>query len=140
MLKWILNIALFVLACVPLHGQDTVMHKIDSLPEGIHILNNVTRNGETMPEVELEEITITKKMGARARFQWWRYRRLVSNVKKVYPYALIVREKFSEINDTLQHIEGEKARKQFMKDYETNLFGQYEDDIKHMTIFRPRVG
>jgi hypothetical protein len=139
MLKWILNIAAFVMLSVPLCGQDTVMHRIDSLAGGVHILNNVTRDGETLPEMELEEITVTKKVGIRARFQWWKYRRLINNVKKVYPYALIVREKFSEINDTLQHIEGEKERKQFLKDYETNLFGQYEEDIKHMTITQGRI-
>lgn len=139
MLKWILYIASFVLFGIPLYGQDTVMHRIDTLEGGVHILNNVTRDGETLPEVEIEEVTITKKMGIRARFQWWKYRRLVNNIKKVYPYALIVREKFSEINDTLQYIEGEKARKQFLKDYETNLFGKYEDDIKHMTITQGRI-
>ena len=139
MLKWILYIASFVLFGIPLYGQDTVMHRIDSLDGGVHILNNVTRDGETLPEVEIEEVTVTKKMGIRARFQWWKYRRLVNNIKKVYPYALIVREKFSEINDTLQYIEGEKERKQFLKDYETNLFGKYEDDIKHMTITQGRI-
>lgn len=120
-------------------GQDTVMHRIDSLPDKFYILENVTRDGETMPEIELEEIKVVKRGGLIERFQWWRYRRLVRNVKTVYPYSLVVREKFTEINDTLQKIEGDKARKQFLKDFETDLFGEYEDDIKHMTITQGKI-
>lgn len=139
MLKWILNIALLFLPALSLGGQDTVMHKIDSVRDRFFILENVTRDGETMPEIELDEINVVKKVGLKERFRWWRYQRLVHNVKKVYPYALVVREKFTEINDTLQQIEGEKARKQFLKDLETDLFGEYEDDIRHMTITQGRI-
>jgi len=120
-------------------GQDTIMHRIDSLPDKFYLLENVTRDGETMPEVELEEITVVKRGGLVVRFHWWKYRRLVRNVKKVYPYSLVVREKFTEINDTLQKIEGDNARKKFLKEFETDLFGEYEDDIKHMTITQGKI-
>ncbi|MDT8401374.1 MAG: DUF4294 domain-containing protein [Bacteroidales bacterium] len=139
MLKWFLNIGFLLLPALSLDGQDTVMHKVDSVPDRIFILENVTRDGETLPEIKLDEINVVKKVGLKERFQWWRYQRLVHNVKKVYPYALVVRGKFTEINDTLQKIEGEKARKQFLKEFETGLFGEYEDDIRHMTITQGRI-
>ncbi len=139
MLRWILNIALLLLMSLPVHGQDTVMHKVDSLPDKLYIIENVTRDGETLPEIELEEISVVEKVGIRERFQWWRYKRLVHNVKRVYPYSLVVRQQFTEINDTLQKIKGDKERKQFLKDYESDLFGKYEDDIKHMTITQGRI-
>lgn len=139
MLKWILYISLFFLPALSLSGQDTVLHRIDSVGDRIFILENVTRDGETLPEIELDEISVVKKVGLKERFQWWRYQRLVHNVKKVYPYALVVREKFTEINDTLQQIEGDKNRKEFLKDYEADLFGEYEDDIRHMTLSQGRI-
>jgi len=139
MKRWILNMVLLCAAGLALYGQDTVKHKIDSLPDRFYILENVTRDGETMPEIELDEIRVVKRRGLKQRFQWWRYRRLVYNVKKVYPYSLVVRGKFIEINDTLNKIEGEKAREKFLKDFETRLFGEYEDDIKHMTLTQGKI-
>ena len=139
MLRWILNIAVVFTVIMPLNGQDTVKQARDSLPGRFYILENVTRDGVTMPEIEIDEINVVKKVGFIQRFQWWKYRRLVKNVKKVYPYSLVVRGKFTEINDTLQQMEGERERKQFLKDFEADLFGQYEDDIKHMTLSQGKI-
>ncbi len=139
MLKRILNIALVFLVFMPLKGQDTVKQVVDSLPGRFYILQNVTRDGITLPEVEIDEVNVTRRTGIKQRFQWWKYRRLVSNVKKVYPYSLVVREKFTQINDTLQYIQGERARKKFLRDFEADLFGEYEDDIRHMTLSQGKI-
>ncbi|MFO7853391.1 MAG: DUF4294 domain-containing protein [Bacteroidota bacterium] len=139
MIRWVLNIALLGLVIIPLSGQDTVVQVVDSLPGKFYVLENVSRDGVTMPEIEIDEVNVVRKVGLKQRFQWWRYRRLVYNVKKVYPYSLVVREKFKEINDTLKQIEGERERRQFLKDYEADLFGKYEDDIKHMTFTQGKI-
>ncbi|MBS0011295.1 MAG: DUF4294 domain-containing protein [Bacteroidales bacterium] len=139
MQRIVLNIILFLLLALPVTGQDTVIRKIDSFPGRFYILENVTRDGETLPEIEIDEVTVTMRVGLKERFQWWRYQRLVYNVKKVYPYSLVVREKFTEINDTLEKLDGDKSRRQFLRDFETNLFGEYEDDIKHMTISQGKI-
>ena len=129
MKKFLLSILLVVAASVHLKAQ-----KVDGVVVYARVIN-----GDTIPIVPLDEINIYSFKIIDNKREARRHSKLVRNVKKVYPYALIVREKFSEINDTLQHIEGEKARKQFLKDYETNLFGKYEDDIKHMTITQGRI-
>ncbi|MEA1886853.1 MAG: DUF4294 domain-containing protein [Bacteroidota bacterium] len=139
MMRWILNIALLFSVTMSLSGQDTVVQYIDSLPGKFYLLENVSRHGETMPEIEIDEVNVVKKVGIWQRFHWWKYKRLVYNVKKVYPYSLVVREKFKEINDTLQQIEGDRERRQFLKDYEADLFGKYEDDIKHMTFTQGKI-
>lgn len=124
---------------MPLRGQDTTKHNPDSLPEKFYILENITREGETLPEIEIDEVNVIRKIGLIQRFKWWKYRRLVHNVKKVYPYSLVVREKFVKINDTLQHIEGERERRRFLRDFENDLFGEYEDDIRHMTLSQGKI-
>lgn len=139
MLRWILNIALLFSVTIPLSGQDSVLQSVDSLPGKFYLLENVEREGVIMPEIEIDEVNVVKKVGIWQRFHWWKYKRLVYNVKKVYPYSLVVREKFKEINDTLEQIEGEKERRQFLKDYEADLFGKYEDDIKHMTFTQGKI-
>jgi hypothetical protein len=139
MFRRILNIILVIMVFFPLNGQDTVKQVRDSLPGRFYLLENVTRDGVTLPEVELDEIDVVRKLGPVQRFQWWKYRRLVQNVKKVYPYSIVVRETFTEINDTLEQLGSERERRKFMKDYEADLFGEYEDDIKHMTLSQGKI-
>ncbi len=122
-----------------LSGQDTSKVAIDSLPDRFYLLENVERNGETMPEIELDEINVVRRMGIKGRFHWWKYRRLVYNVKKVYPYAVLVRESISTINDTLTLIESDRDRRRFIKDYEKSVFEEYEDDMMQMTITQGKI-
>ncbi|MDZ7739662.1 MAG: DUF4294 domain-containing protein [Bacteroidales bacterium] len=139
MIRSLLNILFLISASLALNAQDTVKVKTDSLPGRFYLLENVTRDGETMPEVEIDEVNVVRKMGLKERFQWWKYRRLVSNVKKVYPYSLVVRERLSEVNDTLMSLDSDRERRKYLRNYEKNLFGEYEDDIKHMSITQGKI-
>jgi len=40
---------------------DTTKHKADSLPDKFYIIQNVDRDGEKLPEIEIKEVTITGK-------------------------------------------------------------------------------
>ncbi|MEZ5000105.1 MAG: DUF4294 domain-containing protein [Bacteroidales bacterium] len=120
-------------------SQDTLRHKSDSLPTKFYILENVTRDGQTMPEIALDDVDVVKRIGMRDRFQWWRYRRLVYNVQKVYPYCIVVRESLSAVNDTLVSIPDDRRRRQYLKDYEKQVFREYEDDMRSMTITQGRI-
>jgi len=119
--------------------QDTIKHFKDSLPDKFHILENVTRNGETLPEIAIDEINVTKKMDIRQRFQWWKHQRLVYNVKRVYPYSVMVRDKLTEVNDTLTDITGDSERRQYLRKFEKDMFSEYEDDLKKMTITQGKI-
>ena len=133
-------IILFLLVSVGiLRGQDTTKIEKDSLPDRFYLLENVERAGETMPEIELDEVNVIRRMGIKGRFHWWRHRRLVYNVKKVYPYAVLVRESIGEVNDTLMLIENDRDRRKFIKDFEKSVFDEYEDDMRQMTITQGKI-
>jgi hypothetical protein len=38
--------------------KDTLKHKTDSLPDKFYLLQKVKRDGVTMPEVEIKEVTV----------------------------------------------------------------------------------
>ncbi len=118
---------------------DTLKHRSDSLPDKFYIIQNVERDGVKLPEIDIKEVTITGKKKAFEGFQKWRYERMVSNVKKVYPYSLIVREKLRQVNDSLVRISSEKDRRRYLKDVEKQVFRDYEDDIRNMTITQGRI-
>jgi hypothetical protein len=119
--------------------KDTLKHKTDTLPDRFYVIQNVERDGEKLPEIEIKEVTISGKKRLFEGFQFWRYERMVYNVKKVYPYALIVRDKLNEVNTQLEQITDEKQKKRYLKDLEKEVFRNYEDDIREMTITQGRI-
>jgi len=119
--------------------KDTVFHRVDTLSDRFYLLQNVERNGEKLPEIEIKDVTILGKRKLFEGFQYWRYERLVYNVKKTYPYALIVREKFKEVNATLQKMPDDKTRKDYLKDIEKQVFHDYEADMREMTISQGKI-
>jgi hypothetical protein len=119
--------------------RDSLKHKADSLPNRFYILQNVDRDGEKLPEIEIKEVTITGNRKFFEGFQYWRYERLVYNVKKVYPFSLIVRDKLKNVNAVLEKLPDDRARKRYIKDVEKQVFRDYEDDIREMTITQGRL-
>jgi len=138
-MRWIIATILFLLYSGVADAQDTSRVHPDSLPDRFYLLENVSRDGETMPEIEIDEVKVVKKAKFKQRFQWWRYRRLVSNVKKVYPYAVLVRESLADVSDTLLTIPDERSRRSFLRKYEKSIFKEYEDDMRQMTITQGKI-
>ena len=121
-------------------GQsDSVKINSDSLPDRFYVIQNVEREGVSMPEVEIKEVTIHARPGRARKSEYRQYEKMVSNIKKVYPYALLVRKKLSQVNEELKNIPDEKERKRYLKDVEKDVFGEYEDDIRDMTITQGRL-
>lgn len=114
---------------------------VDTLPGREYLIQNVERNGVSMPEVEIKEVTIvgrpTKESARRSEYR--KYERLIYNIKKVYPYALIVRQKLNDVNAEMLRLKTDKSRREFIKEFEKNIFKEYEDDIRQMTISQGRL-
>jgi len=119
-------------------GQDTNWIKTDTVGR-YHLLQIVEREGVRLPEIELEDVVVTGRRTLGERFQAWRYERLVYNVKRVYPYSLMVRIKYWEVNRQLELIPDEKKRKDYLKQLEKDLLSEFEDDMRKMTITQGRI-
>jgi hypothetical protein len=123
-----------------LFGQmDSVKGKSDTLPDRYHLIREVERNGVKLPEIEIKEVTIHARGYRAHRKEYRQYEKLVSNLKKVYPYALIVRAKLTEVDEELKNIPDERERKRYLKEVEKDVFGQYQNDITNMTITQGRL-
>lgn len=119
--------------------KDTLMQKNDSLPGKFYVLQKVKRDGVTMPEVEIKEVTVVARPGRTQRSEYRKYERLIYNIKRVYPYAMLVRIKLSQVNEEMKNITDEKERKKYMKKVEKNVFAEYEGDMREMTITQGRL-
>ena len=139
-MKLLAVIVLIFLFVSELSGQtDSLKHKNDSLPDKFYLLQKVKRDGITMPEVEIKEVTILAPPKTEKKSDLRKYDRLVYNIKRVYPYAIMVRLRLSQVNDELNNITDEKKRKEYIKNVEKDVFAEYEGDIRNMTITQGRL-
>jgi hypothetical protein len=131
---------ILILAGSSVFGQkDSARVRKDSLPEKFYLLQKVTRDGVTLPEMEIKEVTIPARKKTGGGFQAWRYQRLVYNVKTVYPYAVVVRDKLSEVNDQLIKIQGDRERKEFVKGVEKQVLKDYEGKMRDLTMTQGKI-
>jgi len=91
-----------------------------------------------MPEVEIKEVTVVARPGSARRNEYRKYERLISNVKRVYPYALMVRERLNKVNEDLKNITGEKGRKEYIKNIEKDVFADQKRPDR-LTRKRPSI-
>lgn len=127
---------------VPALGQtanDSAV--LDSAAGRTYLIQNVERDGVVLPEIEIKEVTVVGRPSKETsrRSEYRKYERLIYNLKKVYPYALVVRQKLEEVNQVMLQTDSEKKRKEYLKEFEKNIFGEYEDDIRNMTITQGRL-
>jgi hypothetical protein len=133
----ILMILLFV---KEVSGQeDTLIQRNDSLSGRVYLLQNVEREGVSMPEVEIKEVTVVARPRMAKRSEYRKYDRLVYNIKRVYPYAKMVRLKLNQVNEDMQNISDEKERKNYIKNVEKDVFSEYENDIQQLNLTQGRL-
>lgn len=119
--------------------EDTSVSRIDTLPQNYFLLHTKDRDGISLPEVDLKEVIIIGRPSTSKKFPYRKYERMIYNLKKVYPYGLIVRSKLAQVNDELKNIPDEKERKKYLKRLEKDVFGEYEDDVRDMTITQGKL-
>ena len=119
--------------------SDTLKQKNDSLQERFYLLQKVNRDGVSLPEIEIKEVTVIAPPKLEKRSELRKYDRLVTNIKRVYPYALMVRARLEKVNNDLKNIPSEKERKEYLKKVEKDVFANYEGDIEQLTITQGRL-
>jgi hypothetical protein len=121
-------------------GQiDSLKQKNDTLAGRSYLMQKVDRNGQVLPEVEIKEVTIYAHPQFPRKKDFRKYERLVYNLKKVYPYAVIVRKRLSTVDAEMANMATEKERREYLKKVEKDVFANYEGDIREMTITQGRL-
>ncbi len=139
-MKLLTGILLFFLFTFVAKGQsDSLKHINDTLAGRSYLLQQVERNGVTLPEVEIKEVTVYPHPKFPKKKDFRKYERLVYNLKRVYPYAVIVRNKLYSVNQDLMGFQTDKERREYIKKVEKDVFGQYEGDMRKMTITQGRL-
>lgn len=139
-MKLIFSILAILFFITDISGQnDSSKLKSDTVSTRSYLLQNVERDGVTLPEVEIKEVTVVARPRSSNRSEYRKYERLINNIRRVYPYAIMVRRRLIQVNEEMRNITNERDRKEYMKRVEKDVFAEYEDDMRQMTITQGRL-
>lgn len=134
-LRYILFIIGFlIMTRVIAWSQDTIKADYEGYPVYGRIVD-----GDTILISSIQEATIYPQPVFDSRRELRRYNRLVYNVKKVYPYARIAGEMFSEVESNLALMETEKEQKEYIKQVEQDIKDRFEGELRKLTITQGRI-
>jgi hypothetical protein len=68
-----------------------------------------------------------------------KFRRTVYNLKKVYPYSQIAKNKMLELETKYQFADSGKEKKAIVKQLEKELFSEFEAPLRNLTISQGRM-
>jgi hypothetical protein len=98
-----------------------------------------SENGDTLFLAEIDEVIIYPLPKITSKRDMRQFQKLVRNVKKAYPFAKMAGEKYREVEAHMLTLKTEKERKDYLKEVETEILNDYEDDLKALTITQGRI-
>lgn len=107
--------------------------------DSVYILSGKIEGTDTILNYDMKEVKVFPEKVYRNKRHKRKYTRLMHNVRKAYPFAIIARTELRIMNDSLQYYEGEKAQKKFIKEYEREMFRRYESKLRKLTISQGRI-
>lgn len=116
------------------HPQASVQQQQSTSNDQLHVVYGRIDGKDTILMVYLPEVDIDL-MGRYYEITDTRQgRRLVSNVRKVYPYAKLASTKLHEFDTLLADIPSSSERKRLMKEAEKELTDQYTAELEKLTF------
>ncbi|OFX48922.1 MAG: hypothetical protein A2046_07985 [Bacteroidetes bacterium GWA2_30_7] len=104
-----------------------------------YLVDAIVENGDTIPYIKLREIIILPPKVFTSKKQEQKYLRLVKNIKKVYPYAKLARNKMYEIHNNVIVLNTEFEKNKYIKVAEKELKNEFEDELKDLTITQGKL-
>jgi hypothetical protein len=94
--------------------------------------------GDTIAVVDLKTAVITGARVFKNEEEERKYRRLVRDVKKAYPYAKIAGQRIKEYHDLVAD-KRNRERKKLMKEAEKSLKAEFRKDLENLTVNQGKI-
>ncbi len=138
-MRYLFLIISYLLFCPVLMAQNELLGETASPP--IHLEKKYRATvfeGDTIPVVDLKPVVITGIRIFNDLEEERKYRRLVRDVKKAYPYAKIAAKRIQEYHD-LVNDKSKREKKKLMKEAEKNLKIEFKKDLENLTVNQGRI-
>lgn len=101
--------------------------------ETLYDLPGIIVDGDTLALIHLQKVYIFPKLKFASDEDYKRYRKLVRDVKKVYPYAQLAKRTFHDVQATMDTLP-KRQQKKYINEKEDELVAMYLDELKSMTV------
>jgi hypothetical protein len=118
---------IFSCTSIKLRAQQS---ELDSL----NVTRGVIEGTDTLAMIELPELRVYERQDFEYLYLKRRYRRLIRNVKKAYPYAKIAGVELKKLDDHLATLENEKEQKAYVEEAEEAIMSEFEKEVKRLTV------
>lgn len=98
------------------------------------VARTIVEGSDTLPIIELPEVWVYENGDFDYLYLKRRYRKMIYNIKKAYPYAQIAGVKLKELDDHLVTIKSEKEQKAYIDQAEKEIMEEFETDVRHLTF------
>lgn len=91
--------------------------------------------GDSIPReyIDLDEVVILQRLKFDSKEDQKHYLILRRKVKKVWPFAKLAGERFVQLNQRLDSLEGKRAKKKYTKIIQRYVENEFTDDLKKLT-------
>tara|TARA_B110000483_G_scaffold152327_1_gene181184 strand:- start:14023 stop:14625 length:603 start_codon:yes stop_codon:yes gene_type:complete len=103
----------------------------------IQVLYGVVFNGDTIPMLNIPEISITGHKFENQQDEYW-YEYYLKRVKKVYPYYQIAKTVVNDLEDEKDNLK-KKHFKQYKKNRKKELMNEFEKELRDLKISEGKV-
>jgi hypothetical protein len=117
---------LFVMAFCGVYGQQ-------SSPK-VYVTAAVSN--DSLVHIELDDIDVYPRKGQKMNKR--RYSRLVSKLRKVYPFAVDAAKELEKYNEKFEHAQSDSERRKYVRMVEKELFAKHEDELRRFTLSEGR--
>jgi hypothetical protein len=94
---------------------------------------------DTIIHRDIKEIWVYPRYNLKSQRFQRQYSRLIQRIKKVYPYAKKANELLTKYQPIYERLKTDREKRKLMKKVEDELWIEYKDDLKHMSITDGKV-
>jgi len=94
---------------------------------------------DTLPYIPLKPIYIFPPYKFKNQADFRRYQKLIYNIKKVYPYSLLAKQKLYEMNTNFLKLKTEREKKVYVNQVEDEMKKEFEAPLRHLTISQGKL-
>lgn len=105
----------------------------------IYVMRGIVVDRDTIPMILLPDVTVYNLPDYKYLMLKRKYRRLVYNVKKAYPYAKIAGVRLKALDEKLATMRSEKAQEKYIDQAEKEIMKEFEEQVKNLTVTQGRI-
>ncbi|MBL7929783.1 MAG: DUF4294 domain-containing protein [Bacteroidia bacterium] len=118
---------------------DTVVQQEPKPKPQLHVTYFILDDGDSVPVVNLPPVQIEDTLNPILADNMKLYLRLKRDVLRAYPYAKIASAKLIAVNDSLSLFKKSKARKKYIKESESKMKAEFEEELKRLTVNQGKI-